>query len=69
MTANPNHQSRSIGGKLSPYRPKAFTDDQVREIREKRAQGTSARDLAVEYGVTAGTIRHVVARSTYGWVR
>jgi hypothetical protein len=68
MTRPPH--SRNVPGSLSPpYRRKAFTDEQVRQIREERAAGTSAVALAATYGVAAKTIRDLVAGRTYGWVR
>jgi hypothetical protein len=61
--------SQRVRGALSPARPPAFTDEQVRQIREERAAGTSAVALAATYGVAAKTIRDLVAGRTYGWVR
>jgi Mor family transcriptional regulator len=61
--------SRRVRGLLSPASPKAFTDDQVREIRERREDGATIADLAAEYGVSVSTIYNVCARRTYGWVR
>lgn len=37
-----------------------FTDDQVRTIRERRAAGVSAADLAAEYGASTSYIRALV---------
>lgn len=63
------NESQRVKGRLSPNSPNAFTDDQVREIREKRAAGASAADLAAEYGVRATAIYNACAGRTYGWVR
>jgi hypothetical protein len=56
------------GSGISRKRPKSFTDEQVRQIREERAEGASTFELAAKYGVRAGVIRDAVSRRTYGWV-
>jgi hypothetical protein len=68
MTRPPH--SRNVAGSLSaPYRRKAFTDEQVREIREEHAEGATARDLAAKYGVGYTAMRNLLTRRSYGWVR
>jgi hypothetical protein len=62
--------SHQVKGSLSsPKSPKRFTDDDVREIREKRAEGATARHLAREYGVGLTAMHNLLAGATYGWVR
>ena len=39
-----------------------LTDDDVRAIRSRHANGVKYRDLATEYGVTYGLIGHIVRR-------
>lgn len=41
-----------------------FTEDQVREIRRRRANGETVKDLAAEFGVTKPAITYVV---NTGW--
>lgn len=45
-----------------------LTEDQVREIRLRRADGESAEDLAERYGVKAPCIRKIVRRVRWGHV-
>jgi len=43
-----------------------LTDDQVRRMRERYANGgTSHRLLALEYGIRPGTARAIINRKTY----
>lgn len=55
-----------LAAKLAHQRK--FTDDQVREIRRRRAAGEKAKDLGVEFGVTDEAIGQVARRVTYKWV-
>lgn len=50
---------------------KAFsklTDDQVREIRRKKADGATCSQLAAEYDSNRGTISLIANRKRYRWV-
>lgn len=59
-----------VKGRLSPpHKPKAFTDEEVRQIREERAAGIAVRELAARYGVHPVTIRQLIRGDSYGWVR
>ena len=42
-----------------------FSDEDVREIRNRAALGASARALGAEYGVHHSTIQSIVSRKTY----
>ena len=66
---------RMKGAKLSAThaqnigRSKAkLTDDQVREIRARRAAGEARKSLAAEYCIDAASITNLVARVSYAWV-
>lgn len=39
-----------------------LTDEQVREIRERKAKGENAKSLAAEYGVHFGHVQALAAR-------
>jgi hypothetical protein len=41
-------------------RPGRLTDEQVREIRERRAAGARQIDLAADYGITDGAVSMIV---------
>lgn len=67
--------ARMTGVKLSEEhsmnigRSKAkLTDEQVREIRLRRAAGESRKSLAEEFQVDAASITNLVARTSYAWV-
>lgn len=42
--------------------------DQVRDIREKHANGATLHQLARKYGVSAATVRDAVYRRTWAWL-
>lgn len=48
---------------------RSLTAEQVQEIRRRAAAGEKQADLAKAFGVESTTIRLVVQRKTYGWVR
>lgn len=50
----------SVNGKLS--------DDQVREIRRRRAAGESQHSLAREFGVTQPTVSAIIRRKTFAYL-
>jgi hypothetical protein len=43
-------------------------DDQVKEIRMRRAAGESRKALAAEFDIDAASITNIVARKSYAWV-
>jgi hypothetical protein len=45
-----------------------LTDSKVREIRDRYAGGETQRELAAEFGVSATTVRDIVAGKTWGWL-
>lgn len=55
-----------LDGERSPHRVggQKLTDDQVREIRQRRSQGVKLRALAAEYGVSEQLISAIALRRT-----
>lgn len=45
-----------------------LTEEQVREIRKRRAAGESRKSLASEFRIDAASITNLVARTSYAWV-
>jgi hypothetical protein len=45
------------------------TEDQVREIRRKHAQGSTLAHLAEEYGLTMASVSNIVRRKTWAHVK
>lgn len=63
-------QANSIEPPLRPWHAKRrFTEDQVREIRRRRATGESRQSLAEEFGVSGATISHIVYGMSYRYVK
>lgn len=51
-----------------PHGLTSLTEEQVVAIRRRRAAGEPNKKLAVEYGVSRGTITDIVSRRTWSWV-
>lgn len=65
-TQQENMQDAAKKGHLAGRHPGAkLTEKEVHEIRARRESGISARQLAVEYNVTAWQIRAIVRRKTW----
>lgn len=45
-----------------------LTNEQVRDIRRRRANGERGKELASEYGVTEATICDIHKRRTWEWL-
>jgi hypothetical protein len=45
-----------------------LTEAQVREIRQKCADGATQRDVARQYGVVNSTVCQIVNRKMWGWL-
>jgi transcriptional regulator with XRE-family HTH domain len=45
--------------------PRKLTNEQVLEMRERRAEGTSQRDLAADYGVAQALVSEIVRGLRY----
>lgn len=46
-----------------------LTENDVCEIRRRRAQGDSALTLAEEFGVSRRAVQHIISRRTWGWLQ
>lgn len=52
-------------GRVRPDQKVKLNPELVREIRERHAAGVSGRALALEFGVSAATVSHVVRRKIW----
>lgn len=59
-----NVKDRDDRGRTS----RMFGEEQIRQIRTRRAKGESAKSLAREFGVTDGFIGHIINGKSYRWV-
>jgi HNH endonuclease len=68
-TAHMIEAGRANFGWLPGKHPLAkLTEEQVREIRQRYADGETSRELGNEYGVHQDTITNLAAGRTYRWV-
>lgn len=67
LLGNPEHVSLHTTGSLHPCAK--LNEEQVREIRRRRAQGESSASLAQYFGVHASTVRKTVAGNIWRHVR
>ena len=52
----------------NPAGDRAFTAEQVREIRKAHADGQTYRAITERYGVSTGAIRNIAKHKSYKWV-
>lgn len=64
------HWTRSQPGRLAGTRNAAarLTDDQVRTIRQRYADGARQVDLAADFDVTQGLISQIVRRAAWAHI-
>lgn len=63
--AGDNARDRSRNGNSRSPRNGTLTHEQVREIRRRRADGESGPAIARDFGVTSGTVYHIMSGHTW----
>lgn len=60
--------TRQETGGASKATARKVTDDQVRQIRQRRADGERPTAIAREYGIHVSQVSRITARKAYKWV-
>lgn len=67
-----NHRDRVAKGRSArgeQHGAARLTEDDVRRIRARRSVGATQLSLAVDFGVSRGTVGHILAGTYWGWLR
>ena len=60
---DPIHKARGLTGQHAPNAK--FTDEDIKTIRELRAGGTSAMEIAMRFKCNVTTIHRIISNRTY----